>query len=177
MRTEDPGKPHVGSQAPRGSRVRTGRWGMGVSTAREKSPTPKLLTALTTTPRPSNSSTSTCRTSSPSPRIRDNEAANSAVASSGFFARKNTGASPTRVATPSQGPSTPPADTSWDQFDEPSASCGPGGRDPRRRKSRFKIIIVYRGDWCQPSLGLLRGESPCNSGCNFFHYFSLCLRS
>ncbi|CAM9500538.1 unnamed protein product [Ectocarpus sp. 13 AM-2016] len=127
----------------------------------------------------SNSLTSS-RTSSPSPRITDdspptpnhgwvstqpdypsrfNELAISDDGESSILSSQ--APSTTAAPAPAAAPSTPRSEAPrrrvlWTAFDSPPPGPG-GGRELERRKTTFKIFVIFRGGWCTSSQALLKG--------------------
>lgn len=127
----------------------------------------------------SNSLTSS-RTSSPSPRITDdsppppdngwaatqpdypsrfNEVVISDDGESSILSSQapSTTAAPPPAAPPTPRSEAPRRRVLWTAFDSPPPGPG-GGRELERRKTTFKIFVIFRGGWCTSSQALLKGE-------------------
>lgn len=109
---------------------------------------------------PENSeSTSTCRTSSPSPRIRDNPDSTDVEEpldsyKAGWTSRR--GNNPRN-----NEPIRDPSPNSWGSFCSPGVRINGGtgaGRELAQRTVTFTIFVVFRGGWCMSSGEFLQGE-------------------
>lgn len=217
MGTEEPTRGRFGSQLSRSGWGKTAsRWGLGGaggasnSNDQSNSPTTCNSTACNTpagkaipssidqafcaTPKPSKSST-TCRTSSPSPRIREEEGM---APSPGFWTRRSisrrgaaegesvriglkhcgaTGGGGDDGVSAGEGLSDDEESEGsaiWNEFDTSpctggiSGGIGGHGRELQRKKCTFKVFVVFRGGWCSTSHVLLKGVSRCFCMLSFF---------
>lgn len=147
------------------SRSSTSGWGKAssrlfASAATTAAPTIAGLpdSAFYAMPDPSDS-TSTCRTSSPSPRIRDNP--DSTVDEEPLDAHK-AGWIGRRGNNPHNNePMRDPSPNSWGSFCSPGIRVNGGtgaGRELAQRTVTFTIFVVFRGGWCMSSGDFLQGE-------------------